>query len=308
MIGIYEIASYIPNNFKSNLDKASKFEVNEDFILNKIGVRQVSQLLKDEETSDMCVKAFLKLKEKVEMNLDEIDCVIVSTQNPDYNGLPHTSAILHSKLGLKKECAAFDISLGCSGYVYGLSIIKSFMEANNFNKGLFFTADPYSKIVDQNDKNTALLFGDAATVSLLTSNEKEIWYPRKFLFGTDGNSYMALNTINNNLEMNGRAVFNFCATVIPRQVKQLVENLDIDMYFFHQGSKYIIDTLKKRMNLPSEKVPMNLENQGNTISSSIPLLFEQHIHRQDMSRVVMSGFGVGLSSATCYLEKTKEES
>jgi len=312
MIGLYKIASYIPENFKSNYEKMSKFEVDENFINNKIGVKQVSQMLSDEDTSDMCMKAFLRLQEKADLDIEEVDCIVVCTQNPDNNGIPHTSAILHKKLGAKLECATFDISLGCSGYVYGLSIIKSFMDSNNLKKGLFFTADPYSKIVDQNDKNTALLFGDAATVSLLINTDNEIWYPRSFVFGTNGESYQALNTIKGRLEMNGRSVFNFSATKVPKQVNQVLINSalkinDVDLYIFHQGSKYILDTIKSRLNIPAEKVPYNLESQGNTISSSIPLIFEEYIDKENINKVIMSGFGVGLSWATCLLEKTKEE-
>ncbi len=312
MIGLSEIGSYIPENFISNFEKMTKFEVDEKFIFNKIGAKQVSRMQNNEETSDMCVKAFRNLQKKTNIDINEVDCIVVCTQNPDLNGIPHTSAILHNKLGAKLECPSFDISLGCSGYVYGLSIVKSFMESNNLKKGLFFTADPYSKIVDQNDKNTALLFGDAATVSLLIDTDQKIWQPRSFIFGTNGEYYNALNTQNGHLEMNGRAVFNFSATTVPKQVKQVLINSsldinDIDLYIFHQGSKYILDTIKSRLKLPAEKVPIDLENQGNTISSSIPLIFEKYIDSTRIDKVIISGFGVGLSWATCLLEKIREE-
>ena len=113
-----------------------------------------------------------------------IDCLVVVTQNPDGDGLPHTSAIVHAKLNLKTSCAVFDISLGCSGYVYSLSIIKSFMESNSLKNGLLFTCDPYSKIIDINDKNTSMLFGDAATVTMMNTKPKLLL--DKFIFATSG--------------------------------------------------------------------------------------------------------------------------
>jgi 3-oxoacyl-[acyl-carrier-protein] synthase III len=313
MIGISYIAGYISENHLYNKDKKKQFDIDDDFITNKIGVERVSRKLPDEETSDMCIKAFYALTKKLPLTINDVDCIIVCTQNPDGNGIPHTSAIVHGKLNALEECASFDISLGCSGYVYGLSIAKSFMESNNLKSGLLFTADPYSKIIDHNDKNTSLLFGDAATVTLLIDiTEKSdipLWVPVKFLFGTRGKDGDALQNTEGRLVMNGRAVFNFSATVVPVQVKNLL-NLaglsleDIDLFIFHQGSKYIIDTIRKRLALPADKTPFNIYGYGNTISSSIPLIFEQYMGEEKLNKVVMSGFGVGLSWASCILEKT----
>lgn len=144
MIGIKEIASYIPAKRNSNYDLKEKFEMDDAFIEDKIGIKSVSVKGDEENTSDLCVKAFQKLKNKITIDNSEIECLFVVTQNPD-NNIPHTSAIVHGKLEMPIECACFDISLGCSGYVYGLSVIKSFMIQNNMKKGLLFTADPYSK-------------------------------------------------------------------------------------------------------------------------------------------------------------------
>src|SRR3546814_2884839 len=117
------------------------------------------------------------------MALNEIQVLVVVTQNPD-NNLPHVAAQVHGKAALPEQCAAFDVSLGCSGYVYGLSIITSFMAVNGFERGVLITADPYSKIVDKNDKNTRLLFGDAATATLISNEPLLVAGP--FSFGTTG--------------------------------------------------------------------------------------------------------------------------
>ena len=241
--------------------------------------------------------------------MHSVDCIVVCTQNPDGKGLPHTSAILHNKIGGGGHCAVFDISLGCTGFVHSLSIIMSFMNANGMKKGLLFTADPYSKIVDPNDKNTSLIFGDAASVTLLGNNP--VFAARHFSFCTQSSDYMALQQINDHLHMNGRTVFNFSATMVPQQIRQVLKMSqndirDIDLFLLHQGSKYIVDIIRQRLSLDINKVPMNLSDQGNTISSSIPLLLEKYLHREEYRNILISGFGVGLSSVSCILERIQD--
>ena len=181
-VGLTEIGVYIPENTESNYAKKEALKVDDDFIKTKIGVETVTRKAADEETSDMCIRAFADLRCRYALEAESVDCLVVVTQNPDGSGLPHTSAIVHGKLGCRDSCAAFDISLGCSGFVYALSIVTSFMQQNGMRQGLLFTADPYSKVLDPDDRNTALLFGDAATVTLLSDHS--IWYPRTFLFST----------------------------------------------------------------------------------------------------------------------------
>lgn len=304
MLGITDIASYLPDNKLSNYDRKDKFDIDDDFIEQKIGVKSYSVKEEGHKTSDLCVKAFNNLERKKSIDKSKIDCCIVVTQNPDYN-IPHTSAVVHSKLNLPNNCACFDISLGCSGYVYGLSNIISFMKNNNLKNGLLFTADPYSEIVDQNDKNTALLFGDAATVTYIS--EDSVLELKDILFGTDGSNYKELICENGKLYMNGRAVFTFTATMIPKHISQLLEknnfaDKDIDKYILHQGSKYIVDTIRKRLKADESKVVFDIYDYGNTVSSSIPIILEKELSKNS-NRIVISGFGVGLSWASAILER-----
>lgn len=304
MLGIKEIASYLPENKVSNYDKKEKFEMDDDFIENKIGVKCQAIKEIDEKASDLCIKAFESLIKKIELDKVEIDCCIVVTQNPDYN-IPHTSAIVHGKLELPEQCACFDISLGCSGYVYGLSAIISFMKNNSLKQGLLFTADPYSDIIDSEDKNTALLFGDGATVTYI--GENGVFIPKDFSFGTNGKDYREL-LCEEKLYMNGRAVFNFAATTIPKHIEALlhknsIENSDIDKYVLHQGSKYIVDTIRKRLKVSEDKVPFDMHEYGNTVSSSIPIILEKEIIKRENKRFLISGFGVGLSWSSAIIEK-----
>jgi len=306
MLGIREIASYLPEKKISNYDKKEKFELDDDFIVNKIGVQY--QCLKEshEKASDLCVKAFENLSNKIDIDKSSIDCCVVVTQNPDHN-IPHTSAIVHGKLELPNECACFDISLGCSGYVYGLSNIIAFMQQNGLKNGILFTSDPYSDIIDNNDKNTDLLFGDGATVTLI--GEEALWISKDFSFGTNGKDYKEL-ICDENLYMNGRAVFNFTATTIPKHIHTLLDKNgltddDIDKYVLHQGSKYIVDTIRKRLKVDETKVPFDMYEYGNTISSSIPIILEKELHKDENKTMVISGFGVGLSWGSAILNKRK---
>jgi 3-oxoacyl-[acyl-carrier-protein] synthase-3 len=305
MIAITHIGSYLPENRVSNLALLEKFETDETFIRDKIGVVQRAIKTPEQKASDLCIKAFENLTTKIDVDVEKIDCCVVITQNPDLS-IPHTSAIVHGALNLPETCASFDISLGCSGYVYGLSIVTAFMQANGFKTGLLFTADPYSDIIDPDDKNTALIFGDGATVSLLQSEQPGL-VALGYDFGSKGAGYK--NLVNENkLYMNGRAVFNFTAGVVPKSIEKLLQKLnldkaDIDQWYLHQGSKYIVDTITMRLGLEPEKVVFNMYDYGNTVSSSIPMLLsEDLVNIEAGQKIGLSGFGVGLSWASAIFE------
>ncbi|MFT4727605.1 MAG: 3-oxoacyl-[acyl-carrier-protein] synthase-3 [Granulosicoccus sp.] len=306
-IGIVDIGTYIPDTLISNLDRLEEFEVTEDFINKKLGVTAVSKKSSQEDTADLAYCAWQDVAHSIDK--DKIDCLVVCTQNPHANGIPHTSAVLHGMIGLSDHCACFDISLGCSGYVYGLSVVKAFMQANGMQCGMLVTADPYSKTIDPADRNTAMLFGDAATVTILGRQSKLV--PYQFTFGTAGSGGEALNNNNGSLVMNGRAVFGFCSSRVPVQVTQLLQDAgletnDIDLFLFHQGSRFIVEKLAQKLGIPSSKVPINLSEQGNTVSSSIPLLLKKYLHDYSQKTLLLSGFGVGLSWASCLATRKRE--
>lgn len=180
------------------------------------------------------------------------------------------------------------------------------MESNGMQKGLLVTCDPYSKILDTGDRNTVMLFGDGATATIL-GPEGDLT-PTLFQFGTFGSGGAALNNDSGTLTMNGRAVLGFSITKVPKQIHDLLtlaglEKDEVDYYLFHQGSRFIVDQLSKRLGLPAEKVPMHLLNQGNTVSSTIPLLLERFLKSGEGSIFLLSGFGVGLSWASCLLKR-----
>jgi 3-oxoacyl-[acyl-carrier-protein] synthase-3 len=297
MLGITEISSYVPSKKVSNYDRMDYFGLSEDFIENKIGIHSLSIKDSGQKSSDMCVKVYENLLKKINNNITEkIDCCIVVTQNPDYN-IPHVSAIVHGKLGFSNQCACFDISLGCSGYTYGLSVIFSFMKSNKLKNGLLFTSDQYSEIIDNKDKNTSLIFGDGSTVTYVSN--KVIFKPIQFDFGTNGSMYKEL-LCDNSLYMNGRSIFNFTAVNIPIHIKKMLDksgmfDSDIDKYILHQASKYIVDTITERLNVNRNKVPFDISDYGNTVSSSIPFILEKEMYNENNNIIVLSGYGVGLS-------------
>ncbi|GGE33124.1 3-oxoacyl-ACP synthase [Halopseudomonas oceani] len=306
MIGVKAVASYIPEACIDNFEQASRFGEPESFVSNKIGAEKLPIKSDTEETSDLCVGAVRALQKKVPgFDLSAIDALVVVTQNGDGEGLPHTSAIVHAKLGLGPSVAAFDISLGCSGYVYGLHVLKAFMEGIGLENGLLLTADPYSKIVDKDDRNTAMLFGDAATATWM-AHEPE-WLLGKADFGTDGAGAEFLRTEKGRLHMNGRQIFNFASMNVPRQLKKVLAesgytSADVDAYLLHQGSAAIIESISRRFGEDASKFVLDMGSTGNTVSSSVPLLLEKNWDRP-WHRLVLCGFGVGLSWATTLLER-----
>lgn len=307
MIGVDQIAVEIPESRLDAVDLGRKLNASEAFLSEKVGMRRLARMPRGWDTSDLAASAAQKILDGGAVKSTELECLVVVTQNPDRHGLPHTSAIVHGKLGLPKACLTFDISLGCSGFVAALSILRGVMHENGLRRGLLITADPYSKVIDEGDRDTMLIFGDAATATLLS--DEPTWSIGKFDFGTAGEFAGSLSVQENGkLSMNGRSVFNFVATEVPASIQRTLHRneltmADIDRILLHQGSRYIVDTLAARLGA-REKIQFCCSDYGNTISSSIPIILAGDMAPSDR-RVVISGFGVGLSWATTILEKAR---
>ena len=300
------IYSFIPSQTESNFDVKKKFNIDNEFLNNKLGILNRSKLQGHLKASDMCFEAYKKFIKK--NNKTNIDCLIVVTQNPDYQ-IPHTSAILQNKLDLNTDIACFDLSLGCSGYIYGLSIMQDFLKNNNLKNGFLFTADPYSKIIDDNDKNTKLIFSDAATLSFFNNNLDGSYFLKYCAYETYGEHFDKLILKNGKLHMNGTSILNFTIRSLPKFIKSFllknkIDNKDIDGFVFHQASKYILDFIQKKCNIPNEKMLNNINEVGNTVSSSIPLILRQHL--ESKKKFILVGFGVGLSASIGYIVPSNE--
>lgn len=309
MIGIRAISSYLPDESIDNVVQAAKFGETSDFIHGKIGALYLPVMSAGMQASDLAALAVNNLSRQHGLDQQLIDALVVVTQNPDVMGLPHTAAILHHKLGLASTVAAFDVSLGCSGYVYGLSILRGLMEQAGLKNGVLVTADPYSCVIDREDRVTSLLFGDAATATWLSDSGD--WAFGQPLLETDGSGAEALYVdYQKQLHMNGRQVFNFAAMRVPKQIDQYLDQeglvpTDIDLFCLHQGSGAIIDAISRRYPTVRDRFIKDMKETGNTVSSSIPLLLEKYVIGNAVNRVLISGFGVGLSWATNVIEKVK---
>lgn len=303
-VGMRGIAAYVPDERHDLVADAGRYGVAPEFLERKTGFLRVARKAPDQECSDLAVAALRRLEQDEPGVLDRLGLLLVVTQNPDNYGLPHTAAVVHGKLRLPVHVAAFDVSLGCSGWVYAVSIAKSFMEANRITHGAIVTADPYSKVIDPGDRDTALLFGDAATATLLTA-EAPKWRIGRFDFGTRGAEAAALEISPERvLRMNGRAVFNFAAQQVPCSIRRALDLNGIGLerisrIVLHQGSRYIVETIAERLGA-GDRTPFVASDTGNAVSSSIPLVLAGSL-ADDAGPILVSGFGVGLSWASTVL-------
>lgn len=307
--GIREIGVYLPNKRVDNTLKQEKFGFKKSFLEEKIGVFKTSLMDENDDCSDMCVKAFNDLAQKISIEKNEIEAIVVVTQNPDLR-IPHAGAFVHRKLNLPVNCASFDISLGCSGFVHGLSIITSFMKSNGMKKGILFTSDPYSKIIDPEDRNTTLIFGDAATATLITDEDSEL-IPKKFSFGTLGEKLDEIKLIDDKFYMNGSAVVKFVKRFVPDDIrKNIADNgytpENIDRFVLHQASRFMVEIVAQDLGIDMKKVPFDIKNYGNTVSSSIPIILEKEIRNKENKTILISGFGIGLSFGSCVLTRENQ--
>lgn len=313
-VRINQIEYYLPDKIISNSDLAKEFpEWDADKIEEKVGIRSRHISSGDETALDMAYKAGEKLL--LQIDRSTVDFIILCTQSPDYF-LPTSACILQDRLKLRKNIGAFDFNLGCSGYVYGLGIVKGLINSNLAKKVLLITSETYSKHIHQSDKGSRSIFGDGATATLLEKSEEEGIH--EFIFGTDGSGmnnlivkrggmrYEQTNNCNdpdNCLFMNGPEIFNFTLDVIPDLVKKTLElnnlrNEDINYYIFHQANKFMLDYLRKKLKVDTGIFYNNLLTTGNTVSSTIPIAIKDCLDNKLIKcndKVMIAGFGVGYS-------------
>jgi len=298
-----------------------------------VGINKRRIAGKNECASDLAVKAAERLFAEHSIQKSEIDFVLLCTQSPDYF-LPTTACIVQDRLNLPTSCGALDFNLGCSGYVYGLSLAKGLIAGEIAKNVLLITAETYSKHIHSKDKGNRTLFGDAATATLISADGfAEIG---NFSLGTDGSGYDKLiiksgacrnpekvedltfddsgNPVSSDyLYMDGSGIFNFTLDTIPLLVdKTLAANKlskqEIDLYVFHQANKYMLDFLQNILEIGDEKFYHYLSEVGNTVSSTIPIALIAAMKENVLSgNVLIAGFGVGLSWGGCILKlKTKK--
>lgn len=329
-VGIRAISACVPKKVVYNKDLGYLIPEEEiEKTISSIGVRERRIADNDVCASDLCYKAAKQLMEDNSIDPNSIDVLLFMSQTGDYR-IPATSTILQHRLGLSKHTACLDLSLGCSGYVYALSTAFAYASMEGVNRVLLLDGETFSKIVNKRDKVDWPLYGDGATATLI---EKGDFGESVFILMSDGAGENAVKihgggmrnmftsesivecereegNIRNDLEvyMDGMDVFNFAMSVVPKSVKEIVKETDstledIDWLVFHQANKFMTDFFAKRLKFNMDKVPYCIQKYGNTSSTSVPLTIVSELENKlkDGDKVVMCGFGAGLSWGTAWI-------
>jgi 3-oxoacyl-[acyl-carrier-protein] synthase-3 len=325
------IAIHLPENVESNDFLAAKYpKWDMKLIYAKTGVRERHIARPDECASDLGVEAAKKLFAKYNIDRNSIDFLLFCTQTPDYV-LPTTACLIQDRLGLPNSIGALDFNLGCSGFVYGLSLADGLIRSEAAKRILLITAETYSKYIDPSDRSLRTIFGDGAAATLIEAADAPSL--GSFVFGTDGRGADTLMVTEggarlkadaiqprkrkrwpSSLFMDGPELVKFTLEMVPPMIEKVLANANwtrenVDMYLIHQATTFMLNHLRTRMNLDREVTPEALELYGNTVSSTIPIL----IHDLRASgrlkpgkRTLLVGFGVGLSWAGCTWTETWE--
>ena len=324
MAFIKALSYYLPDKVSSTndlYDVLGKEYV--DKVAKQVGVgfRHISS--KNQTSSDLAVCAAEKMIEEYQIERETIDYVIFCTQTPDYM-MPSTSCILQDRLRLSHNCGTTGIDLGCSGFVYGIAIAQALVKARLAKNVLFLTADTISKVLEPTSESR-LIFGDGAAACLV-SDDGFCEIGSEFVLGSDGSGYKDLilensgmrnyfaekdqNDAKNYMYMNGEHIFNFTTRVVPPLVDGTLEKNgmskdDIDLFVFHQANKFMLNTVRKVCGISKDKFYIDLENYGNTTSSTIPIALKDAIDKQIIksgNKIMIAGFGIGLSWAAGVLK------
>ena len=318
---IKDIAYYLPEKIVTNEDLVKEFpEWSVEKIAEKVGVNQ-RHVATDETALDLAQAAAEKLFAKGMVRKDEVDFILLCTQSPDYI-LPTSACILQDRLGLTTGTGAVDFNLGCSGYEYGLALAKGLVISGVSKNVLLLTAETYNKHLHPRDKGNRTIFGDGASATIVsTDGFAEIG---EFVLGTKGKGaeYLMVKTGGarypersgeiefdeggnpkspDYLFMDGQEIFMFTLMTVPKMIKQTLakhglEKDQIDLFIFHQANRYMLEHLKGKLKIDDEKFFVNLENVGNTVSSTIPIALTDAKEQGKLKgNVLIAGFGVGLS-------------
>ncbi len=330
---IAAIRTHLPAGELRNEDLANELgDWTADKIFEKTGIRTRRIAAEHECASDLGVAAAQRLFETGVCDPGDIDFLIFCTQSPDYF-LPATACTMQARLGLRTSCGALDINQGCSGFVYGLALAKSLVEAGTASCVLLVTADTYSKFLHPRDRTVRTIFGDGAAATLVVRSDAEDEAIGPFVMGTDGQGACQLIVpvgglrrrptsetgvateaeggswrSEQNLYMNGPEIFNFTLSAVPPVVEQLLRKANggpaVDYFVFHQANRFMLERLRNKLKIAPDKFCIDMEDCGNTVSSTIPLALERARHGGKITggqRVMLVGFGVGYSWAAAMI-------
>jgi 3-oxoacyl-[acyl-carrier-protein] synthase-3 len=314
-VRIVSAGHYAPAKVLTNADLEKILDTSDEWITTRTGMKRRHIAAPDEATSDLALAAAKDALSRAALKPKQIDCIAVATVTPDYL-FPATGCIVASKLGIPGK-PAFDIGIACSGFIYGLTVVSSLIRAGVFKRVMLIGAETLSKLVNYEDRSTAILFGDGAGAVILEHSENDSFLASDL--GSDGTTpetlYLpaggsrepitpaALAAHHDKIHMAGREVFKFAVNrMVESSLKALsLANLspeDVSFLIPHQANRRIIDAAAQRLSMPPEKVIVNIQEYGNTSAASIPLALseaclERKLHTNDL--VIFTGFGAGLS-------------
>jgi len=322
-VRIRNIEYYLPEKILDNEQLEKDFPGwSAKKIENKVGIERRHVVGESETALDLAFEASKKVLKDYDKN--KIDFLLLSTQSPEYY-LPSGACILQDRLGLRTNIGAFDYNLACSGFIYGLALAKSLIESNIASSVLLVNADTYTKHIHPKDKSNRTIFGDGSAATIIEKSESEGIL--EFSLGTDGSGFKNLIVPNgglrhrydinakeiddgsgsirtdNNLYMNGPEIFNFTIKVVPKLVLEVLEKNkisleDLDYVIFHQANKYILEYLRKKINIPEDRFYLDMRETGNTISATIPIAIKNSLDKGVITsgdKILIVGFGVGYS-------------
>lgn len=319
-----DISVHLPDRIETNEElSADNPRWDMDLIASKTGVYQRRIAADGETSADLGVKAAQKLFAEHDVDPSSIDFLLFCTQTPDYP-LPTSACLIQDRLGLPTSAGALDFNLGCSGFVYGLSLADGLIRSGAAKRILFITSETYSKFIDKNDRSLRTIFGDGAAATLIEASDQQ--QLSAFKFGTDGSGADTLivstgghrtedqaisprkrKRWRSELYMDGPALIQFTVGNIPGLANDILNEAslkqgDIDWFLFHQATLKMLDQLVQAMDVDPAKLPIRMENVGNTVSSTLPILIHQMRSSGELkpdSVNMMVGFGVGWSWAGC---------
>lgn len=305
-------ASYVPEKIVTNDDLSNLMDTSDEWIHSRTGIKR-RRVAVGENTSDLCIRVAQTLLQDAQLSAESLDFILVATITPDFN-TPAVACQVQGAIGAV-NAFAFDISAACAGFVYALSMAEKLIRTGA-KKGLVIGGEVLSKVLDWNDRSTAVLFGDGAGGLLLeASSEQHLLKESLKADGTRGISLTSGFRTNENpfsqnapaysacMQMIGREIFDFATRDVVASINDLIQDEAIDYFLLHQANSRILDKVARKLKQPREKFLQNMQDYGNTSAASIPLLLDEEIKRGTLSlgsgqKVVFSGFGGGLTWGT----------
>ncbi len=314
---------FAPHTIVTNDDLSKIVDTNDEWISGRTGIKS-RHISDSEETSDLAAKAALDAINDAGINAEDIDMILLATMTPD-SMLPNCACMVGTKIGAV-NATCFDINAACSGFLFALNTANAYLISGMYKNILVIGAETLSKIVDWSDRSTCVLFGDGAGAMVVTADDNKAYESVSGSDGSKGNVLTGAATPLRNMltksetsrngnenffmQMDGQDVFKFAVTKVPECINEVLSKIekkvdDIDLFILHQANVRIISSVAKRLKVTEDKFPINLDRYGNTSAATIPILFDElrkDGKLDDVSRVIMSGFGGGLTWGATYIE------